>query len=251
MSKTQPFVRIALPLATATSAYAFGVRPWLTRWGATDEEVTMRLPGDDYVPQPRSQVTRAVAINAPPSAIWPWLVQMGQERGGLYSYDWLENLLGCDLHSADRIVPEWQRLALGDEVWLVRRDFVAPLRYVVARIEPERALVLRTPGDPAENMAQGFPDGSWAFVLKPTGPATTRLSVRSRSDYRPDMAGLLFNGPGLEPFHFIMERKMLLGIKARAERLWREDKGAESSGPGSLASLIADSSSCIPKPPAA
>lgn len=151
--------------AAALSAYILVIRPWHLRWGATDAEVHQTLPGDDFVKQPRYVSTHAVTIRAPAAAVWPWLVQMGQGRGGLYSYDWLENLVGCDIHSADRIIPELQNAEVGDTVRLVPEDSSFPLAFDVAVIEPERALVLRTPGDPDASMAAGYPDATWAFVL--------------------------------------------------------------------------------------
>ncbi len=134
--------------------------------------------------------------------MWPWLVQIGQRRGGFYSYTWLENLVGCDIHNANRIVPEWQALKVGDEVWLHPK--APPLR--VLAIEPGRAIVL---------------EKCWTFFLHPISENTTRLIVRGRGEFNPDLKNGLLNfflWRGIfEPAHFIMERKMLLGIKQRAE----------------------------------
>jgi len=116
----------------AVVGYAFALRPWMLRWGTTREEAGRALPGDELVARPRYQQTHAVTIQAPPARVWPWLAQLGQGRGGLYSYDWLENRFGCDLRSADRIRPEWQRLEAGDTVRLVPEDFPAPLWLRVA-----------------------------------------------------------------------------------------------------------------------
>ena len=91
-------------------------RKWFNRWGATEVELTKNLPGDALVPSPRLAYTRAISINASAASVWPWLVQMGQGRGGLYSYDGLENLIGCDIHSADHILPEHQNLQVGDQI---------------------------------------------------------------------------------------------------------------------------------------
>lgn len=204
--------------AAVVLLYPTVVRPWHLRFGATDEEARATLPGDDLVPVPVAQATRAITIQAPAEAVWPWLVQMGQGRGGLYSYDWLANLVNCDIHSADRIVPELQGLKVGDEVRLVPRPYSfagrvteeSP-RYLVARIEPNRALVLRAPS--AEDGTEGF-ETSWAFVLDRVDAGTTRLIIRSRSFSEPAwMAPVI----GVEPLHFLMEQKMLRGIKERAE----------------------------------
>jgi hypothetical protein len=212
---------IGLLTLGAAAGYAFYLRPRFLSWGTTPEELQKALPGDEFVPHPRYISTRAVTINARPEDVWPWLVQMGQGRGGLYSYSWLENVVGSDLHNAERILPEYQRLKVGDVVRLT-----PPERYnlslVVAVIEPARALVLRTPappdGDRSKALEAGYPDGTWAFILEPVGERATRLIVRWRSDYKPTLLGLLVNQFGLEPVHFAMERKMLLGIKERAER---------------------------------
>lgn len=205
-------------LAGGAAIYALLLRPRMLVWGTTAAEQTAPLPGDEIVPSPGHVWTRAITISAPPAAVWPWLVQMGQGRGGLYSYDWLENLLGCDIHSADAIVPAWQNLAVGDEVRLVKPDYAVDLALNVAELIPERALVLRAKGDEAAARAAGLPYISWAFVLQPTPEGTTRLVVRTRSTYASTAASLMFNRYVLEPVQFIMERKMMLGIKQRVEK---------------------------------
>jgi hypothetical protein len=206
-------------LAAAIPLYIQVIRPAMLDWGATPEERTATLPGDDIVIAPRNVWTRAVTIAVPPAAVWPWLVQMGQGRGGLYSYDWLENLLGCDIHSVDRIIPALQYLAVGDPIRLVREGYPADLVLAVAAILPEQALVLAAPGTRAEALAAGFAYMSWAFVLRPTPDGGTRFIVRTRADFAPTFAGRLVNQVMLEPIQFIMERKMMQGIKARAEKL--------------------------------
>jgi hypothetical protein len=205
-------------VAAAAPVYGGLIRPWMLAWGAGPDEIDAALPGDELVPQPRNRWTRAITIDAPPAAVWPWLVQIGQGRGGLYSYDWLENLAGCDIHSADRILPEYQNLQVGDPVRLVREGYPADVVLQVAQIVPEAALVLCAPGEREAALAQGLPYLSWAFVLQPERGDRTRLVVRTRSDFRPTLPGRLANQWLLEPIQFIMERKMLLGIKARAER---------------------------------
>jgi hypothetical protein len=218
MTRTaRPWVAVTVAGGAAAGAiYWSVVRPWLLRWGRVGDEHV--LPGDDLVPRPRYVASRSLTIAAPATAIWPWLVQIGQGRGGFYSYDWLENLIGCDIHSADRILPQFQQLAIGDPVRLMpeAKAGLPPLR--VAAVEPERALVLRTPGTPEESFARGAPVATWAFVLEPVDDRTTRLIARWRADYVPSLVGKLANHYLLEPIHFVMERKMLLGIKARVER---------------------------------
>jgi len=175
-------------------------------WGARPDEVQRRLPGDDLLEAADVVATRAITIEAPPSAIWPWLIQMGPGRGGVYTYDWIENLFGLDMHSADEIVPEWQSMEVGF-TW--RNPQGQGMRAEI--VDPERAIVMR-----AE-------DGKWvwAFVIEPEGKVTRFIS-RNRF--------VLTGGPVarsigiylMEPGSLVMERKMLLGIKSRAERLARE-----------------------------
>lgn len=189
--------------AAASLGYAFLVRPWHLKWGATPEEVNMPLPGDELVEHPQLNATHAITIHAPATTVWSWLVQIGQRRGGFYSYAWLENMVGCEMRNADRIVPEWQELKVGDEVWLHPK---APPLHVLA-IEPGRAIVL---------------EKCWTFFLRPLDDGTTRLIVRGRGNYNPDFKNRLLNflfwRVVFEPAHFIMERKMMLGIKERAEQ---------------------------------
>ncbi|MGB9178709.1 MAG: hypothetical protein WCB68_05620 [Pyrinomonadaceae bacterium] len=188
--------------AAALGVYIFAIRPWHLKWGASREELSATLPGDELVPDPKLNATHAITINAPASDVWSWLVQMGQTRGGFYSYAWLENAVGCHMRNADRIHPEWQELKAGDEVWL--HPQAPPLR--VLEVEPERAIVL---------------EKCWTFVLRPIDEQTTRLIIRGRGDFNPDFKNSLLNfifwRVIFEPAHFIMERKMMLGIKERAE----------------------------------
>ncbi len=210
--------RAAVAGAAGLGAYLAFVRPWFRRWGATDEELERSLPGDDIVERPRTQQTHAITIDASTVHVWPWLLQMGQGRGGLYSYDRLENVFGCRLHSAERVLPELQHLAVGDTVRLVPEDYKVPLRFEVAQVDPPRTLVLKAPGSREEAFWNGLAYCSWAFVLDELDDGRTRLLARWRSDFDPTLPGLLRNKWGIEPVHFLMERKMLLGIKARAER---------------------------------
>ncbi|MBN9393263.1 MAG: SRPBCC family protein [Chloroflexi bacterium] len=180
--------------AMLPSIYFGTLRRWMMRWGATPEEARKPLPGDDMVPKAGVQYTRAITINAPAEKVWPWLIQIGQGRGGFYSYDWLENLAGIGIHSASEIVPEWQNLKVGETVNLAP-DVGLP----VTVVEPGQALVLQ---------------GWGAFVLEEIDPQTTRLIIRTRVG-----AGLmtLLYVLLIEIPHFIMERKMLLGLKQRVE----------------------------------
>jgi hypothetical protein len=192
-------------LACAVLAYHFVVRPWHLRWGTTADETTRSLPGDDFAPADDRPTTHAVGINAAAKDVWPWIVQIGQQRGGFYSYTWLENLVGCRMKNADRIVPEWQRLEVGDDIWLHPK---APPLKVVA-LEPERALVL---GGRSERSIF-----SWVFVLEQLNENHTRLIVRGKGHWGMGWFEKPFNYFIDEPAHFIMERKMLLEVKRLAE----------------------------------
>jgi hypothetical protein len=178
----------------ATGLYALKVRPWMLQWGATRSESEATLPGDELAPRPVGP-TRAVTIDAPVEAVWPWLAQIGQDRGGFYSYEWLENLAGCRMRNAERIHPEWQIREIGEKVMLH-----PAFGLEVGRFDQRRALVL---------------EGWGAFVIEPLDTRRTRLLARGRAP-----AARLAGAYGLliEIPHFVMERRMLLGIKERAER---------------------------------
>ncbi len=180
------------------------VRTPVLTWGATEEEAGRSLPGDELLEDPAVVSTRAITIDAPPSAIWPWLVQMGSGRGGAYTYDWIENLFGLGMHSAERIHPEWQNLAVGDVI--PGRESLQGMRVEV--LDPERALVTRSE------------DGTWvwAFVLEDLG-GRTRLLSRNRIAMPDPSLGDRIGMAVMEPGSLVMERKMLHGIKERAERL--------------------------------
>jgi hypothetical protein len=190
----------------------------MTTWGSTDEEAAADMPGDEIVGQARYRSTHAVTIDAPASGVWPWLVQMGQGRGGLYSYDLLENLLGLDIHSAQEIDADLQTLALGDVVRLVPEGTEPPLRFTVVRLNPPSLLVLGPSGTRSEAFAKRLPYPCWTFRLTPIGAGSCRLVVRFQADFVPTPLGLLAYKYLLQPVHFVMERKMMLSIKERAER---------------------------------
>ena len=206
--------------------YFLLVRPWHLNWSVTEEEAHGPLPYDHLVPRPVAQITHAITINAPTDEVWKWLVQLGQGRGGMYSYDWLENLADLDMHSTEEIVPELQDLEVGDLVRLAPERMGAEAGLRVAAIEPGRALVLHQPADPESGCPHDREDPdlenyygwNWVFVLEEVDPDTTRLIVRSRVDGRPRYLIRTFYTLLLEFPHFVMERRMLKGIKRRAER---------------------------------
>jgi hypothetical protein len=199
--------------AVVLPAYLLVFRPWHLRWGTAGDEASRPLPGDDSLPQPKQSSTRAITIEASAADIWPWLVQIGQGRGGFYSYDVLENLIGADIHNADRILPEHQQLAVGDKVRLGREGYPY---YTVADLEPEKFLLLRG-GD----LAQESPpvEDIWLFYLDEIAPGTTRLIARNQRDYVPTVANFVIWQVITEPLHFLMEQKMLRGIKHRVEEM--------------------------------
>ena len=192
---------------------------WYRKWGATAEETVRRLPGDELAPHPRSEITCALTVQAPVGQVWPWLVQIGCQRAGWYSYDLLDN---GGQPSADRILPAYQHLSVGDKVLLTPEG---PLAMPVAALEPEKALVLggtlntRTgegvaPGDP---LPEAYYTGINAFVLVPADAGATRMIFRQRLDWSPALTNTLIYRGFLEPISFVMGRKMLMGIKRRAE----------------------------------
>ena len=195
---------IAALIVALGLAYALIIRPYHMRWGATDRELAMALPGDSALPADAAVSTRAVTIYAPAATVWAWLIQTGQNRsGGWHSYDWLENLFAADMHQVDRIDLRWQRLRVGDTLFFAAGGATNPvMATTVMGLEPERALWLK---------------GGWSFVLQPVDAATTRLIVRypMRPDefFHPVLTFAVF-----EPAHFVMESGMMLGIKRRAER---------------------------------
>jgi hypothetical protein len=186
--------RASMVGSALTGVYALAVRPWMLRWGATAAETRAALPGDDLVPDPGARCTRAVTIDAPIESVWPWLAQIGQDRAGFYSYEWLENLAGCRMHNADEIHPEWQQRAIGETVGL-HHLYGLP----VVRFEPGRVLALK---------------GWGTFVTQPLPNRRTRLIARGRTARGP---GGVFGALLMDIPHFLMERRMLLGIKDRAE----------------------------------
>lgn len=189
-------------------------RPWQVRWGATDEEVGRRMPGDEIVVGPTLNATRAVTINAPPHCIWPWLVQMGCKRGGWYSYDWIDNL---GRPSADRIMPEYQHLETGQIVPMSPNGKMG--MYVKSFAAPDW-LVWGDKGG----------DSTWCWGLYPLNAAQTRLVSRIRLRYRWLSPTILFSLL-LDAGDIIMMRKCMLGIKQRAEELSRRDRAGRINNP--------------------
>ena len=189
--------RLAAIAGVATAVvYAGVVVSWMNRWGATREELARSYPGDELVPGAGLQTTHGVTIDAPVSEVWPWLAQIGQDRGGFYSYEWLENLAGCRMRNADRIHPEWQHREVGEVVKL-HHAYGLP----VTRFEPPRVIALKQWG---------------SFNVEPLPDGRTRVVARGRVARG---LGVFFYVLLVEIPHFVMERRMLLGIKHRAESM--------------------------------
>ena len=194
-------LRRTLALVAVLALYDRTLRPAILTWGATEEEAASRLPGDELLEDADGVSTRAIEIRAPATAVWPWIAQMGPSpRGGAYTYDWIENLLGLDMHSAERILPEFQHPELGETIGFGSN------RMRVERVEAERMLAWRSQDR----------NWVWAFVLREQS-GVTRLISRNRFRLPTPLArlGML----PMEPGSLVMERKMLLGIKRRAEGL--------------------------------
>ena len=204
--------RVAGVLAAVAGGmyYAMFRRRVLT-WGATGSEATSRLPGDELLEDVSGMSTRAIDIGAPASAVWPWLAQMGPSpRGGAYTYDWIEKLLGLDMHSVDRVLPEFQRPEVGETFSLGSNSMR------VERAEPERVLAWRSE------------DGNWVWTFVHSDDSS-RTRLISRNRFRlPTLVGRIGMVP-MEAGSLVMERKMLLGIKERAERLASTDHSERPS----------------------
>ena len=193
--------RVFAAAVVAAGVYFRFLRAPILTWGATDSEAGARLPGDELLEDADGVSTRAVDIDAPASAVWPWIAQMGPApRGGAYTYDWIENLLGLDMHSVDRVLPEFQYPQIGDTIGY------GPNLMRLERVDPERVLAWRSD------------DGNWVwtFVLEGSG-SSTRLISRNRFRL-PTLTARLGMLP-MEPASLVMERQMLRGIRQRVERL--------------------------------
>jgi len=186
------FIAVTVPVVW------FFYRPWALTWGSTNEEIAHTMPGDEFLENPTFNATRAVSIEANPDEIWPWIVQIGYRRAGFYSYDFLDN---DGIPSAERILPEYQALEVGD---LIPLSKTASVR--VAELDPPRSMVL------VFEVAGAWANATWVWVLSPEGASKTRLITRLRANPT-GIRSRVF----LDLGEIIMMRKCMVGIKRRAE----------------------------------
>jgi hypothetical protein len=218
---------VAAGVVALAGVYWVPFRRWFRRWGATPEEVGRRMAGDELITDPTLEETAAITVNAPPGAIWPWLVQIGYQRGGLYSYDWLDRLFRIlDRPSATRILPDLQQLSLGDKIYFGRQGMTRQ-ELTVSVLEPLRALALST--------QVGGMEWVWQWGLYPIDDERTRLVARS-TERAPKSPLWWLALQFTDPAAFVMGRKMLLNLKQRAETLHAEhrrerDGSQQSRGP--------------------
>lgn len=210
--RARRIVLIILALwAGVTAFYLLVLWPWMQNWGATRAEIEATLPGDDIVPDANLRSTKGITIKAGPEEIFPWLLQIGVDRGGMYSYDWLENIFGLNVHTVDRIVPAYQEVQVGDFWRFTPKDYLlnpGPGLYVQRLIENEAVLLcFGIEGNPDEPCFD-----TWQFVLMPQADGSTRLLLRSNMAFEQELPIKLTYF-----IQFIMERKMLLTLRERAE----------------------------------
>ena len=210
-------MRVIAVLLTLYTGSVIALRPWYSSWGTTRSERQMVMIGDPPLGQSHYRIDHAITIDSPVESVWPWMAQIGQDRAGFYSYDWLERAFGAHIRNANVTVPEWQNRAVGDTIHAVQRAYLGgvfnrTLGWRISELVPGRAMVLEEWG---------------AFVLEPIDAHHTRLHIRTRGDGIPSVAGIAISPISLltlEPAHFIMERGMMLGIKHRAESSRRDPR---------------------------
>jgi hypothetical protein len=198
--------RLAVGAGGLLGLYALEIRPRMLGWGSTPEERRRPLAGDDLAPDASYVTTRAATIQAPPAAVWPWLVQMGQDRAGFYTHNWVERLLQSGIQDVSEIHPEWQHIEVGNLVRTNHDIGGEPMGWPVVAVDPGRSLVVRS---------KRMPVGTYAFVLEPCDNGGTRLIVRDRAHWKWwewPFAALVY-----EPLHAYMETGLISGLRRRAE----------------------------------
>lgn len=218
MSFSRRVLVLSATVLALGSAYLGVIAPWYRHWGATPDEQTRRLPGDDILTAPSRQETRALTIEAPPERVWPWVAQLGQDRAGFYSFRLLENLVGARMPEDDHLRPDKQAWRAGDRMWMAPPEKFGGIGHAdLVTHEPGRALAFATwvvPPGPDERKAA---EGSWSFIVEPVAgnPGASRLIVRGRTLVETPWLNRLFQLALFEPLHFVMERKMMTGIADR------------------------------------
>ncbi len=207
-------------LLAAALVYHLGLRNWCLRWGTTPAEANATLPGDDLFPVYAGQATHAITIHAAPEQVWPWLMQIGQDRSGFYSYTILENLFGTDMPRVEHLVPEWKPRVVGETVWFATpKRFGGQGKMIPAIVKPNRAFAMVSVNDWQRLQAGGHAtEGMWTFTLEPLGPGDTRLIARLRGGEPPKLTARLLGRLFWEPAHFVMEQKMLRRIRDLSQR---------------------------------
>lgn len=220
--------RLGAVLGLAAGIYALGIRPRLLRWGATKEEARRPYPGHDLIPEGTRSATFAVDIDAPPDKVWPWLAQMGTNRGGWYSWDRLDN---WGRTSTDRLHPEWQSVEVGDHFDSMPNG---SQWWEVAAVEPERFLALRAsidlrgqPFDPNEPKPRFFTDSTWCFLLEPLPGGRTRIIESGYWEFRPRWLQPLVSALLIEPEHWVMQTRQFANLKRLAEAESQAHVGVE------------------------
>jgi hypothetical protein len=212
MGKQRPVLSGLMAAIGIVALYRAEIRPRMYTWGAHDDEVLAPLPGDELIREHAVRTTRAVTIDVPVESVWPWLAQIGEDRGGFYSYSGLERAVGAQIHNAATVNPEWQDLQVGDTVWLARR-YGDVARQIVASVKPNSHLVLMSPPDYERVRSGKRASGAWGFYLRQE-KGRTRLLVRGSGGA---VGTALFDIP-----HFVMEQKMMRGIRDRAQDAYRQ-----------------------------
>lgn len=218
-------------LVVAGLVYHLGLRHWCLGWGTTKTELHATLPADDLFPVYTSEATHAITIHATPEKIWPWLMQIGQDRSGFYSYTFLENGFGCDMPKVEHLIPEWKPRVPGETVWFCNpKRFNGEGKMIPAIIEPDRAFAMVSVNDWRSLQAGAkAQEGIWSFTLQPAADGQTRLITRVRGGTPPTIASRLTGRLFWEPAHFVMEQKMLRTLRDLAEHTGPEIRALPAS----------------------
>ncbi len=199
--------------------WELGGRSWAAHWGATAAELARAWPGDEMVIRPAAAATHAITIDAPPQAVWQWLVEVGQDRAGFFSYDWLEQAVGADIHNIFELRPAWQTRNPDDDLWMAPKKVAnGQVRLKFVRVEPYRVMLMVPPADYHTVMRTGKgATALWAWYLEPLSDHQTRLIMRLQGTKDAPLAMRALSYALWDNAHFVMERKMLLTLKKLAE----------------------------------